>query len=147
LRQDGERVFVYKETPPLALVFSFCVLESKDFPQPAPQATSSRTYPQVKMYFHLSLAATAALASLVAAAPSPINRHQKAPVGQTNCNGNTYTYKEMAGYGFVASDARDKFGDSIGGMGSSAALDLSQWRKTNKGNYEGVLYTLPDRGW
>jgi hypothetical protein len=35
-------------------------------------------------------------------------------VNTTNCNGATYVYEEMAGYGFIPSDARDRFGDTIG---------------------------------
>jgi hypothetical protein len=51
-------------------------------------------------------------------APSP------APVvNQTTCNGQTYTYEELAGYGFLPSDARDKFGDTIGGVSKVVALE------------------------
>jgi hypothetical protein len=35
-------------------------------------------------------------------------------VNQTTCNGKTYTYQELAGYGFVPSNARDEFGDTLG---------------------------------
>ncbi|KAF2230238.1 hypothetical protein EV356DRAFT_454334 [Viridothelium virens] len=68
-------------------------------------------------------------------------------VNQTTCSGKTYTYQQLAGYGFIPSDARDKFGDTIGGIGSSIALDRSSWRKTNASSYTGTLWTLPDRGW
>jgi hypothetical protein len=72
-----------------------------------------------------------------------------ASVNKTLCNGKTYTYEELAGWGLFASDARDKFGDTIGGIGSAIALDKSSWKRT-KGDseaYEGILYGLPDRGW
>ena len=70
-------------------------------------------------------------------------------VNKTECNGKTYIYEELAGWGLLASDARDKFGDTIGGIGSAIALEKRSWKK--KGGkqeaYEGVIYGLPDRGW
>ena len=66
---------------------------------------------------------------------------------QTTCNGDQYTYQELAGYGFVPSDARDKFGDTLGGYGSAIALDRRQWRKVRPGEYTGIVYAIPDRGW
>ncbi|KAJ9630501.1 hypothetical protein H2203_001023 [Taxawa tesnikishii (nom. ined.)] len=67
-------------------------------------------------------------------------------VNQTTCNGQQYIYRELAGYGFIPSNARDKYGDTLGGIGSSIALDKSSWKK--KGNaYTGTLWALPDRGW
>lgn len=68
-------------------------------------------------------------------------------VNQMTCGGTTYTYNELAGYGFVPSNATDKYGDTLGGYGSSAAIDQSSWRKTGNGSYAGIVYTLPDRGW
>ncbi|RDW82050.1 hypothetical protein BP6252_03162 [Coleophoma cylindrospora] len=68
-------------------------------------------------------------------------------VNQTTCNSKTYTYQELAGYGLVPGTARDEFGDTIGGIGSSIALDRSQWKKLSNGSYTGVIWTLPDRGW
>ena len=68
-------------------------------------------------------------------------------VNQTTCDGKTFTYQQLAGYGFVASNARDKFGDTLGGYGSAIALDRKAWKKTGDGIYTGLLYALPDRGW
>lgn len=68
-------------------------------------------------------------------------------VNQTTCNGKKYTYEELAGYGFVPSNARDQYGDTMGGFGSAIAMDRSRWRKKNDGSYAGELYALPDRGW
>ena len=67
-------------------------------------------------------------------------------VNQTNCNGKTYVYEELAGYGTVPSNARDEFGDTLN-FGSALALDRSQWMKLSNGSYTGVLWGLPDRGW
>ncbi|KAK4223748.1 esterase-like activity of phytase-domain-containing protein [Podospora fimiseda] len=71
------------------------------------------------------------------------------PVSTTTCQGKTYTYKELAGFGSIPSDARDKFGDTIS-IGSAARL--TNWKKTTnpktkQTTYTGTLYGLPDRGW
>ena len=55
-------------------------------------------------------------------------------------------YESFAGYGFLPSDARDKFGDTIGGIGSSATIDRTSWKKVGD-SYTGILWGLPDRGW
>lgn len=67
-------------------------------------------------------------------------------VESTSCNGGTYVYEELAGYGYLPSTGRDKLGDTLGGIGSSIAVDSSSWRKDGK-TYKGTLYALPDRGW
>jgi hypothetical protein len=84
--------------------------------------------------------------SLVAAKPVAPSA---ALVSQTTCNGEEYTYEELAGYGFLPGDARDKNGDTIGGIGSAIALDKKSWKKKkgDKEGYEGIIYGLPDRGW
>lgn len=68
-------------------------------------------------------------------------------VNRTSCNGETYTYQQLAGYGFVPSNARDKYGDTLGGYGSAIALDRRAWKKTKNGSYTGLLWAIPDRGW
>ncbi|KAF8424855.1 esterase-like activity of phytase-domain-containing protein [Tirmania nivea] len=102
-----------------------------------------------------------ALASFATAAPSVQERTTYGSssdfVAQTTCNGKTYTYRELAGYGFVPSNFRDKYGDTVS-LGSSIALERSSWKKETRavwggGNkttetyYEGTLWTMPDRGW
>jgi hypothetical protein len=64
----------------------------------------------------------------------------------TTCNGKLYTYEQLAGYGKLVSDARDKFGDTIGGIGSAIAFEKKSW-KYKKGVYQGIVWGLPDRGW
>jgi len=89
-----------------------------------------------------------ALLQFSLAKPTPTST--QTPVSEATCNSKVYTYEELSGYGFVPSDARDKFGDTIGGFGSAIALDKRSWKKTRKGHqdtYEGILYGLPDRGW
>lgn len=70
-------------------------------------------------------------------------------VNSTTCNGMKYIYEELAGWGTLPSDARDKFGDTIGGIGSAIALDKKSWKRRPGNNeaYEGILWGLPDRGW
>ncbi|KAI0011488.1 esterase-like activity of phytase-domain-containing protein [Xylariaceae sp. FL0662B] len=70
-----------------------------------------------------------------------------AGVNSTTCNGKSYVYEELAGYGYVVSDAVDKFGDTLGGLGSSLHLNQSAWKKLDNGSYSGLLWSLPDRGW
>lgn len=78
-------------------------------------------------------------ASASKAPPSPV-------VNRTECVNRTYTYERLAGYGFVANDARDKFNDTLGGFGSSIAIERKSWKKQD-GVYTGILWGLPDRGW
>jgi len=98
--------------------------------------------------WHTLFALAASCAVLISASPvSPDLPSRADPVvNQTKCDGRTFTYQQLAGYGFVASDARDKFGDTLGGYGSAIALDKKAWKRTGDGKYAGVLYALPDRG-
>lgn len=85
------------------------------------------------------LPAVLAVAGSVIAAPT----NQSSAVNTTVCNGQTYVYEEMAGYGYLVSDYRDRYGDSIS-LGSSIAIDRSTW--SQKGNvYEGIMYALPGK--
>jgi hypothetical protein len=72
---------------------------------------------------------------------------QSAFVNQTTCNGKQYTYQELVGYRTISGNARYEFGDTIGGIGSSLAIDRFQWVKLVNGSNTGVLWALPDRGW
>ena len=83
----------------------------------------------------------AALIPLSFAAPTTTS---SAPVTVTTCGGKVYTYNELAGYGFVPGDARDKYGDTIGGIGS--AIAMKSWKKIDN-YYQGTLFVQPDRGW
>ena len=91
-----------------------------------------------------------ALTVSVFATPIPhlYPRHSNSSVvNKTTCNSNSYTYNALAGYGFVPARAKDKFGDSLGGYGSSIALEQSTWKKLSNGSYTGTLWAIPDRGW
>jgi hypothetical protein len=102
------------------------------------------------MLVSASLSLLALSISHVLAGPV-VARADPAPVNVTTCNGKKYIYEELAGYGKLPANFRDKYGDTLGGIGSAIALDpkKSKWRKNKgmKGAYEGVIYGLPDRGW
>lgn len=68
-------------------------------------------------------------------------------VNETVCDHGHYQYRGLAGYGLIPSNARDKFGDTIGGIGSAIALERKSWKKTKGGDYTGILWGLTDRGW
>ena len=74
-------------------------------------------------------------------------RDSQTIVKESICDGKKYTYEELAGYGFIPSTARDKTGDTLGGFGSSIALDQASWKKGKNGTYTGTLWGIPDRGW
>lgn len=93
------------------------------------------------------LALTAA--SFVSAAPTSSDRPDKpdsSVVNSTTCNGKSYVYNSLAGYGYIPGNGRDKFGDTLGGIGSSIAIEQRSWRKVGK-TYYGIIWGLPDRGW
>ncbi|KAK7537975.1 esterase-like activity of phytase-domain-containing protein [Phyllosticta citricarpa] len=74
--------------------------------------------------------------------------YSASPVNTTICVGQTYTYSYLAGFGTVSSSARDKYGDTLGSLGSAVALEPGSWTYSASSNtYNGVLWTQPDRGW
>ncbi|GAB2175498.1 esterase-like activity of phytase family protein [Dongia sp. agr-C8] len=60
--------------------------------------------------------------------------------------GAAFVNKGLVGVGRVPADAKDKLGDTLGGIGSGMAADLSKWKREGD-KYTGVFYMLPDRGW
>ncbi|KAF7181960.1 hypothetical protein CNMCM7691_001348 [Aspergillus felis] len=83
-----------------------------------------------------------------AATAGALTRHNSSSVvNQTTCGGTSYEYTGLAGYGFIPSNAVDKYGDTLGGIGSAIAIDQDSWRKTGRDSYSGIIYCLPDRGW
>lgn len=106
------------------------------------------------LFLRLALLAASALSAAVrgrmlATADEQRGASAKAgAVNTTTCNGRSYAYTELAGYGYVSGGARDKFGDTIGGIGSAAALERGSWsRSPDGGTYTGLLWAMPDRGW
>ncbi|KAI6912259.1 3-phytase [Hortaea werneckii] len=65
----------------------------------------------------------------------------------STCSGITYINRGLVAYGTVPADARDKFGDTLGGFGSAAAADVSSFTLTKNGSIKGTIFATPDRGW
>ncbi|PGH11718.1 hypothetical protein AJ79_04741 [Helicocarpus griseus UAMH5409] len=86
------------------------------------------------------------LSALVAAANAAPSGGQDV-VKKLTCGGKSYSYHGLEGYGFVPSNTVDKYGDTLGGIGSSLAIDKSSWERKEDGTYEGTAFALPDRGW
>jgi hypothetical protein len=61
--------------------------------------------------------------------------------------GSTFVNQGLVGVARVPSDAREQFGDTLGGFGSAIAVDLNSWKKNRDGSYTGSLFMVPDRGW
>ncbi|KAB8073693.1 hypothetical protein BDV29DRAFT_201697 [Aspergillus leporis] len=86
--------------------------------------------------------------SLKAAAALSSTRHKANNiVNQTTCGGTTYAYTGLEGYGYIPSNEVDKYGDTLGGIGSSIAIEQGSWHQTSHDSYSGIVYVLPDRGW
>jgi hypothetical protein len=60
--------------------------------------------------------------------------------------GAAFVNKGLVGAGRVPADAKDKLGDTLGGIGSGMVADVSSWKRDGD-TYTGVFYMLPDRGW
>src|SRR5215467_5912347 len=58
--------------------------------------------------------------------------------------GATFVNKGLVGVARVPSDARDQFGDTLGGFGSAMAMQLNTWHKNKDGSYSGTLLMVPD---
>jgi hypothetical protein len=57
-----------------------------------------------------------------------------------------FVNKGLVGVGRVPADAKDKLGDTLGGIGSGMVADVSSWKRDGD-KYTGIFYMLPDRGW
>lgn len=102
-----------------------------------------------KMHFSKTYLAAApvALASLNGVSAAPSSSGGSSAINTTTCNAKTYVYEELAGYGYLPSNARDNHGDTLGGIGSSLAFEKDSWKKLKNGSYTGTAWALPDRGW
>jgi len=100
------------------------------------------------MLLTTSLSYLAILTSLVVTNPvTALGLPNGLPKGKiTICNNQMYKYQGLAGWGALPSNARDKYGETIGGIGSAIAFKSGSWKFSN-GIYTGVVYCLPDRGW
>lgn len=76
--------------------------------------------------------AAAAVSPVLGRAAAGSSRHRSlngTPVNSTTCNGKSYAYNELAGYGLIPGNATDKFGDTIGGIGSASKCRILQRRQ------------------
>lgn len=60
--------------------------------------------------------------------------------------GADFVNKGLVAVGRVPADAKDKLGDTLGGIGSGMVADLGSWKREGD-TYSGTFYMLPDRGW
>src|SRR5689334_489604 len=67
-------------------------------------------------------------------------------VQSVTIDGAAFVNKGLVGVGRVPADAKDKLGDTLGGIGSGMVADVSSWKRDGD-KYSGVFYMLPDRGW
>jgi hypothetical protein len=95
------------------------------------------------MRYHFTIVALAA--SVVATPTTAKNTTVVAPVTNTTCNGKSYIYQNLAGYGYVPYNTVDSKKDTIGGIGSSASIEKKSWKKTGKDKYSGLLWGLPGK--
>jgi len=72
---------------------------------------------------------------------------ETAPAQSVVFQGQTFINKGLVGVARVPSNAKDQFGETLGGFGSGMAMDLRSWHKNRDGSYEGTLFMIPDRGW
>ncbi|KAK0525032.1 hypothetical protein OC834_004615 [Tilletia horrida] len=82
------------------------------------------------------------LAALVAGTPvAPLRPRATTSV---TFDGRTFVNKGLVGFGRISGDAKDSYGESIGGIGSAIALDSIT--KASDGTYVASLQAQPDRG-
>jgi hypothetical protein len=63
-----------------------------------------------------------------------------------NFAGMSFVNHGLVAVGRVPAQAKDKLGDTLGGLGSGLAVDLGSWKRDGD-TYTGTFYFLPDRGW
>ncbi len=83
----------------------------------------------------------------IAAGKEPITRpHLEQQEGghRLSLNGMTYVSRGLVGAGELPADTTDFLGDTLGSF-SSLKIAPGSWKRTGTG-YEGILWTLPDRG-
>jgi hypothetical protein len=85
---------------------------------------------------------TALAACLIAASAGIASAQQS-----VNFEGANFVNKGLVGVARVPSNARDQFGDTLGGFGSAMAMKPGSWRKNRDGSFSGTLFMVPDRGW
>ena len=99
-----------------------------------------------RLYWHsvfLSLFAALAIAMPASSASAS---------GSVSFEGSTFVNQGLVGVARVPSDARDAYGETLGGFGSAMAFVPGTWKPRKDGKYPASKYTgelvmVPDRGW
>jgi hypothetical protein len=87
-------------------------------------------------FFRAALAVLFAIPAIPAAAQSVIFQ------------GSTFVNDGLVGVARIPSNAKDKYGETLGGFGSAMAFQPGSWKiNKKKGTYTGNLVGVPDRGW
>ncbi|KAK0534161.1 hypothetical protein OC842_002740 [Tilletia horrida] len=89
----------------------------------------------------LALASSLALLGAVASTPVQPERRDTSVV----FDGRTFVNKGLVAFGRVSGDAKDSYGESLGGFGSAIALE--SFKKQRDGTYVASLRAQPDRGY
>ncbi|KAE8219773.1 hypothetical protein CF319_g6597 [Tilletia indica] len=91
------------------------------------------------------LALASSLSLIVTVAASPVQQQQlERRATSVTFDSRTFTNKGLVGFGRISGDAKDSYGESIGGIGSAIALE--SFTKNSDGTYSASLIVQPDRG-
>ena len=91
------------------------------------------------------LSAATLLAAALGASFTAPHRPADAPPRTHEIDGRTHVDHGLVAAGMLPADTIDFLGDTLGSF-SSFAVAPGSWRRHDDGSYEGVLWTLPDRG-
>ncbi len=72
---------------------------------------------------------------------------EPAMANSVSFEGSTFTNQGLVGVARVPSNARDKYGETLGGWGSAMTFVPGSWKENKAGVYSGNLVAVPDRGW
>ncbi|KAF8604345.1 hypothetical protein BDV93DRAFT_492130 [Ceratobasidium sp. AG-I] len=62
-------------------------------------------------------------------------------------NGQTFINKGLVAFGYIPAQARDSYGETLGGLGSAIALARGSFKAGPNGTFTGRLIAQPDRGY
>ncbi|KAG9052526.1 hypothetical protein FS842_009723 [Serendipita sp. 407] len=61
--------------------------------------------------------------------------------------GHTFVNKGLVAFGLIPTEAKDSYGETLGGFGSSIAIQRGTFKARNDGTFTGKFVVLPDRGY
>ncbi|KAL9937736.1 hypothetical protein V8E36_003281 [Tilletia maclaganii] len=92
----------------------------------------------------IALASVLSLLLAATTTASPVSHELNRRATSVTFDGRTFTNKGLVGFGRISGNAKDSYGESIGGIGSAIALESST--KNADGTYTFSLVADPDRG-